>query len=194
MKSPLFLVLILLPLLGAAQRMSVLSGDMHPLRGQKSFDIQFNYDSIMVGLQVPEKKFVADVKARWVERDSIKADQFEQMWYGDRQKYYEPAFINKFQECGIMLKDDNAKYTIVLKTRYIEGGWSVGVAGKNAEIAGELWIVESADFSHIICRIEFYDARGAEAFGGDFDMTRRIITAYQNAGKWLGIFVHRRAK
>jgi len=193
--KPLLLVLIMLPFYTMAQRISLINGDLKALKGQTSYNIKFNYDSLYVGRNIPEKDFLKALKARWDEKDSSKSEELIQMWFGDRQKYYEPVFIKEFEKSsGLKLKNQNTPYTILLKTRFTEGGWNVGVAGQTGEIGGELWIVESADNGKIICKIKFYDSKGDEPFGGDFDMTRRILTAYKNAGKWMGYFVRRKSK
>ena len=85
---------------------------------------------------------------------------------------YEPAFKKNFEKySGLKLNDINAKYTLVLKTRHIEGGWDIGIEGQPGIIAGEFWIVESANKNNVKAKIDLYDSKGVDLNGGDFEIT-----------------------
>jgi hypothetical protein len=178
-----------------AQKMRLVSGSLKDLKDVPSFYIKFTYDSMTVGMSVPEKEYLFNVKSRWRDREAGKEEEFEKMWFDSRAKVYEPAFIKKFEDHSLRkLNDKNATYTLVLKTKQTEPGFDFGVHGQEGIIAGELWVVESADNSKVKAKIVFYDARGTNNTGGDFNMDSRITSAYSNAGKWLGIFFYKKSK
>ena len=87
-----------------------------------------------------------------------------------------------------------AKYTLIVKTTRMEGGWNAGVASHVGEIDGELWIVESSNRNNVHAKILFTESLGKSAVGGDFEMTQRIRSAYIPAGRWLGDFIRRKSK
>jgi len=152
----------------------------------------------LIGKDVAEKEFLDDIASRWELREpgQGKSDAFVKQWYDDRKKRYEPAFIKSFKRYAIVddLPDTEAKYTLIVKTKHTEPGWSVGVAGGVGVIDGELWIVESADHSNVIAKLIFEHMKGDYDEGGDFDMTIRIAPAYAFAGRMLGDAIRKRSK
>jgi hypothetical protein len=179
-----------------AQKMKLLSGSLKPLKGQKSYDIQFTYDSMTVGGDgMSEKNYLRQKKNDWEVKEPGRGSDFVEKWFFDRQRLYEPAFIKKFEHySNLKLEDTAAKYTLIVKTKNTEGGWSVGVMGHPGEISGEMWIVDSANKSNVIAKILFFEFTGKISSGGDFDMTQRIKGAYEVTGRWLGDFVRRKTK
>jgi hypothetical protein len=191
----LLVVLLVTASVASAQKREVIYGSLNGLKAQKSYDITFTYDSMFVGMEIPEKRYLEDKRKAWEEKEPGKGDAFVQQWYDARKKLYEPTFIKSFEKFALVkLNDKNAKYTMILKTYHTEAGWNIGVATHPGEIGGELWIVESADTSKIIAIISLFECLGTDPYGGDFEMTRRIQSAYASAGKWLGEFVRRKAK
>jgi hypothetical protein len=179
-----------------AQKMKLLSGSLKPLKGEKSYNIVFNYDSMTVGGDgLSEKNYLTEKKNDWEGKEPGKGSDFVEMWFSDRKRLYEPVFIKDFEHYSYLrLADKAAKYTLIVNTRNTEGGWSIGVAGHPGEISGEMWVVESADKSSVIAKILFFEFTGKNSSGGDFDMTWRIKSAYEVTGRWLGDFVRRKTK
>jgi hypothetical protein len=174
--------------------MKVIAGNLQGLKGQTSYDLKFTYDSITVGRNIPEEKYLHDISARWEIKERGKGATFVKMWYDDRQGLYEPAFVESFEKSSkVKLHDQEAKYTLVFKTHWVEGGWDLGIEGSRAIIAGELWIVESGDNNKVKAKISIRDSQGNNSDGGDFDMTKRIKRAYAAAGKWLAIYLDKHA-
>jgi hypothetical protein len=183
-------ILIVISFSSSAQKMKIIQGSLQGLKDQASYDIKFSYDSMVVGRGIPENEYLDNVSARWEVKEPGKGPAFVKMWFDDRERLYEPEFVKYFENHSkIKLNDKDATYTLLLKTNSTEGGWDLGIEGSVAIIAGELWIVESADHSKVKARIRIRDSQGKDNHGGDFDMTTRIKSAYASAGKWLGIFI-----
>ncbi|HEY5749496.1 MAG TPA: hypothetical protein VIU12_25685 [Chryseolinea sp.] len=180
-----------------AQSVKLLAGSLKSLKGQKSYNIIFRYDSMLVGMAEPkpEKVFLLEVKKRWEEREPGRGSDFIQEWFEDRKLLYEPAFIQSFKQYAkVALPDPQAVYTLIVKTKHTEGGWFGGVIAHPGEIDGELWVVESSDPNKVVARIGFYQITGKIQYPGDFEMTTRIQSAYAIAGKGLGDFIKRKSK
>jgi hypothetical protein len=178
-----------------AQKRELVYGSLNGMKAQKSYAITFTYDSMFVGMQIPEEVYLETKRKAWDDKEPGKGADFITQWYNGRQKLYEPAFIKSFEKFSLLkLNDKDAKYTMILKTSYVEAGWNIGVVDHAGEIGGELWIVESADTSKIVAIITLFECLGTDSYGGDFEMPRRIQSAYASAGKWLGEFIRRKAK
>ncbi len=191
MKNLLF-ILIAVSFSANAQKMKVIEGSLQGLKEQTSYDIKFSYDSMVIGRGIPEAEYLANLSARWNAKEPGKGAAFVKKWFDDRKLQYEPEFNKNFEKhSNIKLNDTNAKYTLLLKTNFTEGGWDAGIEGSCAIIAGELWVVESVDNSKVKAKISIRDSQGKNNFGGDFEMTNRIKSAYGSAGKWLGIYLQK---
>ena len=179
----------------SAQKVKLLYGDLSSLKGIKSYNIKFQYDSIVIGYNTPEKEYLRKKKHDWDVKEEGKGARFVAMWFDDRKKLYEPAFIKGLEEVGELKAGDNgAKYTLLIKTQSIEGGWDIGVWDIPADINGEMWIVESADESKVVAKILFAKMAGKYRSGYDFELTRRIASAYSKAGKSLGFYLRKTTK
>ena len=196
MKKLLILFVLSSQLLWAQQAHypKMLSGSIKALKKQKSYNITFVYDSMVVGRNVDEPRFLADLEERWRVKDPAKGAQLVKKWYTDRKRLYEPAFIKSFSRYAIVdMPDDQAKYTLILKTKRTEGGWDVWVTGHSGLIDGELWVVETADPRNVIAVIGFNELMGKYDLGGDFEMGLRIESAYDFAGRVLGDYFRRKS-
>ena len=196
MKKLLFLFILSSHVLLAQQAHypKLLSGSIKDLKKQKSYNITFVYDSMRVGRNVQEARFLTDLEDRWKIKDPAKGPELVKKWYTDRKRLYEPAFIKSFNRYAIVdMPDEHAKYTLILKTKRTEGGWNVGVAGHPGLIDGELWVVETADPRNVIAIIGFEELMGKYDSGGDLEMGLRIESAYEFAGRILGNFVRRKS-
>ncbi|MGC3944775.1 MAG: hypothetical protein QM762_09660 [Chryseolinea sp.] len=179
----------------SAQKIKVVEGNLSILKGIKSYDIRFQYDSIIIGTKTSEDDYLAKKKADWNKREAGKGDQFVAMWYDDRKKRYEPEFIKNFEEIGeLKLGDKDSKYTILMKSQSLEAGYDVFAWDSAPNINGELWIVESANESKVIVKLSFDQMAGKYNSYYDFDITRKIASAYTKAGKSLGFYVKRGTK
>jgi hypothetical protein len=178
-----------------AQRIKLASGSLNGLKAQKSYDVKFTYDSMIVGESMPEREYLQKKKKEWEQKEPGKGSAFVNQWFDDREILYEPAFRKNFEKYSkVRLGDKGAPYTLILKTKRTEGGWDVGVMGHPGEIDGELWIVATADPARVIAKIHFHELPGKNSDGGDFKMTTRIQSAYEIAGKGLADFIRRKSR
>lgn len=178
-----------------AQQIKLLNGDLTVLKGQKSYNIIFRYDSMIVGVDTPEKRYLNEKERLWDAKEQDKGFAFVQMWFNARTDLYEPEFKKNFSKySGAKLDDQNAPYTLIVKTIRTEGGWNGGLINSPAEIDGILWVVDSKNKSTVVAKIVFYNFRGQAARGGDFEMPYRIRDAYTRAGGGLGDFLKRKSK
>jgi hypothetical protein len=83
----------------------------------------------------------------------------------------------------------NAKYTLIFKTMTTEPGFNIGITRKNAEINGEVILVETANKDKVLARASVQKALGRTFGGFDFDTGLRLSEAYADAGKAIGKFV-----
>ena len=176
-----------------AQRVTLKDGDMSPLKGEKNIAVEFRYDSMAVGKFPKEADYVEKHKNDINKRHSPKGDEWAKNWVDDRQSRYEPKFLNTFTQFAPIQPGGKAKYTLILHTTFTEIGAGMGGAmfgvSKSAYINAEADIVESANKSHVIARIEIYKANSEGTWSGyDWDTDTRIEGCYGTAAIGLARF------
>ncbi len=174
-----------------AQKIELLEGDLSPLKMEKSIDITFTYDSITMGGKghPSEKEYVAKKTQEYNKKTPGKGDEWAKSWVDDRESLYQPAFTKIFQQMSGLEMNAKAKYTLIFKTNYTEPGFNIMVHQEPAQINGIVWVVESANKSHVIAKLNVTKAKGRSFWGNDFDAGQRLAEAYEAAGSQLGYWI-----
>jgi hypothetical protein len=180
----------------SAQKLKLESGKFDFFKGVAELKVEYNYDNVSVGKFPKEADYIAKKKAEYNEKDPGSGDRWETAWFNDRQERYAPRFEEEmnlqFVKRGVNCKvgqDLEATYTVIFKTTFIEPGFNVGVARKNASINAEAIFVESANPENVLAKVSIENSPGRDAMGYDFDTGYRIQEAYAKAGKELVYFI-----
>lgn len=173
-----------------AQKIKLIEGDLKLLQGQKGIQIEFSYDSMIVG-EESEKTYVEKLKERWNVEETGKGDEWKQNWVDARTKLYEPAFKYSFSKAsGLSTKNETNVYTIVFKSILSEPGFNVpGLAARPAQIEAEANLIKTDDPNHVIAKIMLSKFKSKSVLGGDFGVSLRLQEAYVAAAKALGDFI-----
>lgn len=172
-----------------AQKIKTNSGNPTILNAETTLNIEFNYDNLSVGKYNNEKDYVTAKTEEYNKKEAGKGDTWAASWARDKATRYEPKFIELFTITSGMMVNKDAKYTLIFKTLSIEPGYNIGISRKNAQIDGEVWIVETANRDHKVATLTIENVPGGTAFGYDFDSGLRISEAYANAGKKLAKYL-----
>jgi hypothetical protein len=178
-----------------AQRLKITDGDLDALKNETKINMAFTYDNLSVGKYKDESDYVAKKTDEYNKKESGRGDRWAKEWVADRKNRFEPQFIELFEKYSDMKVSgsaNDAKYTLLLKTTTMEPGFNVGVMRRNAEIDGEIWIMEAAS-QKVICKIKMDNAKGRDFWGADFDTGGRIAECYADAGKAVAKFIKKKA-
>jgi hypothetical protein len=178
-----------------AQKIKLIEGDLSPLKGETTLGAKFTYDNMSVGKFDKESDYIAKKTEDYNKKEPGRGDTWAKNWVGDRERDYEPKFIDLFEkETGMTVsRKKPAKYTLVFKTVFTEPGYNVYVTRKNALINAEAWIVETAT-EKVIAKISVEKVPGRTFGGNDYDTGIRIAECYADAGKHLGKFIKKNSK
>lgn len=178
-----------------AQKIALKSGSLDFLKDQKFLMVQYDYSEMAVGKFDMEADYISKKVAEYNEDEPGRGDEWKEKWIGDRKENFQPKFeelMNKYlDEEGIYLGEENedAKYTLILKTTFTEPGYNVYVSKKYASINVEAIFVETANPDNVIALIISKNNPGRTYGGGDFDTGIRIGEAYAKCGKELGQYL-----
>ena len=196
MKTKLMAVLALVAIFALqpafAQKFKIKEGSLDAIKGISKMNLRFDYSQMSVGKFKTEAEYVEKKKEDYNKKESGKGNKWEKDWIADRTERYAPQFTELFNKSSDNIKVDeypNEKYTLVVKTTKTEPGYNIAIARKNAEISGEILIVETANPGTVILRMTFEKALGRSFGGYDYDTGFRIQEAYADLGKALGRYM-----
>jgi len=176
-----------------AQKIKVTDGKLTTLKGQDQFDITYTYDDNLKVGKMTEDEYIRKKMAEVEEDEPGRGEKWRAMWYEDRPVHFEPKFmqlLNQYVD-DVLFRPDlgGAQYMMIVNTIFIEPGFNVGVARKNASVDLEIMIVPVGNQSEVLTRIMIYGAPGRSMGYGDYDVGFRVGEAYAKAGKELGRFL-----
>lgn len=132
----LLIVSIVFITVGYSQRFKELEGKFENLSAVNSFKVEFNYEKIQVHGFDSEEDFLNE-KMEKRKADPEKAENFKKEWFLNREKYYNPAFVNYFNtyfkkgECKIV---DDSPYLMKVNLTWIYPGYAIEPAKLSATI------------------------------------------------------------
>ncbi|HMR81915.1 MAG TPA: hypothetical protein PKE30_02250 [Niabella sp.] len=175
--------------LANGQKIKVKEGNADVLKGEKAVNIEFTYNNLSVGKFKNEEEYIAKKREEYNKKEEGKGDKWAEAWINDRDRAYQPQFLEQFLEKSGVKNEKDAKYTLIFHTTFIEPGFNVGAWRKSASINAVVTIVETADRNKVAAVITIDNAPGRDAMGYDFDTSWRISEAYAKAGKSLAKFM-----
>ena len=182
-------------LLSSCGGIRIMPDNIDFLKGQEKIKVSYDYSDFSVGKYDKEADYVKMKMEKLQDDEPGKAEEWKNNWVGDRKSRYQPMFeelINKYTE-DINLKIhpsyDDAKYTMIVKTTFIEPGYNVYVSRKPASINLIISFIETKNPGKVLGSIIVENSEGTSFGFSDYDTGERIKEAYAKAGKEVGKFL-----
>jgi hypothetical protein len=127
-----------------AQKITLKSGSLGFLKGQKSLLVTYDYSNMAVGKYEKEADYVDLKTNEGNAAEPGKGDKWRQEWFGKRETLYEPSFEELFNKyagkvnmaCSKDAKD--AAITMNVHTVFTDVGYYIGVSSKPSYISAEI--------------------------------------------------------
>lgn len=178
-----------------AQNLKLTSGSLAGLKGEQTLNLEYVYDGLTVGKE-PEQEYINKKVSEMNAKEAGKGDQWLVSWKGDRERRYQPKFVEllnkQFTEKKLDVhagKNPEAKFTLVLKTTMLDPGFNVGIMRRPAAVSTEVEVYETKERTKPVAVITILKAPGQDAMGYDFDTGQRLAEGYAKTGKELGKFL-----
>lgn len=191
--SVLFLNL-LFSISGFSQEVDIMKGDLIFLKDEKTINIEFTYEKMMVGDDGKEENYIKRKTTELNAKEAGTGDTWAIKWQEDKQMRYEPKFILGFTNLSGMTVNKDAKYTMIFNTKALEPGYSIGVSKRNAGIDGTVTIVETANRTKILAKLMVERPEENKFRGAAFDAGSRIADAYYLSGQKVAKFIKKNMK
>ena len=167
-----------------SQKANVTKGDWSDLKGITEFNLEFDYSDLEIPKYDSEEAFLEDKIAKREEKEPGTGEKFRESWFSDRENYYEPRFIETFNDRykdGLVKVDrdlGNAEYTMKVHTTFIYPGYNVGVVRNNSKLEVTLSVYKNDSPDDVIFEVDYTKIEGAGNGGYDFNSGQRIADAY----------------
>ena len=180
-----------------AQKITLKSGSVDPVKGQETILVKYDYSNLSVGKFDQEEDYINKKVADYNKSEAGKGDKWKESWKSDRNGRFEPKFELLYNEYAQSVKVDpkasDAKYEMLVHTIFIEPGFNVGVTRKPAFINVEITLKEVASGKEIAL-ITVQNCPGRDVMGFDYDTGYRIEEAYAKLGKSIAGFLNKQLK
>ena len=195
----LVIALVAFSLAGYAQRISQKSGSVSALNGQTTLNVEYDYSNFGVGKFENEADFVNKKVEEYNAKEAGKGDKWKDGWISAREDRYEPKFEELFnkgaEKLGLQVVNGkkDAKYTLIVRTIFVEPGFNIGVMKKPAYVNFEFDIVETAGRSKV-SEQTLSNVPGTQYAGYDFDIGSRVAESYAKAVKVIDYYLDNELK
>lgn len=183
MKNLLLITVLLLSTSLLAQKVKVTQGDWSNLKGISEYNVVFDYSNLQIPKYDSEEEFLKDKMAKRDEKEPGTGEEFKKSWFSDREEFYEPRFIETFNDrykdgAVKVEKDSSAEYTMKVHTTMIYPGYNVGVVRHNSKLEVTLSIYKTSEPDNVIFSADYTKIEGQGNGGYDFNSGQRIADAY----------------
>jgi len=171
------------------------SGDLKTIKSEKKIKVEYDYSNMKVGAFNSETEFVDKKVKEYNDKEKGKGDKWKDGWVGARKSRYQPKFQELYNKGGQKIGqsiDESAsetKYTLIVKTTFVEPGFNIGLAKKPAFCNFEFVYVETANPSTVVCELYLNNVIGSQGMGFDYDVGSRVAESYAKAGKMLMAYI-----
>ncbi|MCC6700849.1 MAG: hypothetical protein IT221_04955 [Fluviicola sp.] len=196
-KINLFLASLAFASISFGQKVMLTEGDLSALKGETFMKIEYDYSSMEVGDFNDEGSYTKKKVEEYNAKEAGKGDKWLESWERDKTVRYPEKFEELINKTGTIKYSQDAegtKYTLIVKTRFIEPGFNAGVMKRPAAVSFEYIIVETGNPSKVIARMSHKLVPGAQAMGFDYDTGTRIAESYAKGGKMLAAFITKSTK
>jgi hypothetical protein len=156
-KRYLFLMIFLVTFLSYSQKVKVQEGNIKNLKGVKEYNLVFDYSNVEIPNFESEEAFLKDKMDRRELKGIGKGERFKKAWFGDREKYFEPYFIEFFNDYFVMKRkikvtknSTKSKYTMLVKTNFLYAGYHVGAFNERSKLKASIFIFETDNPNNIL--------------------------------------------
>jgi hypothetical protein len=191
----LLLVGFMLPGIAIFAQCKKVSGDVSALKGQTVINLKYDYSKMAVGKYKTETEYMTHRVNDMNKKKEGDGDRWAIAYKADRTEKFQPSFEKSLNaslaKYKVTCKADaaDAKYTLVVRTTFMEPGYNVGVTRQNAYIKVEVDLVETANPAVVIASLLMKKEDSINMMGYDFDTGSRVQSAYDRAGGHLGSFL-----
>jgi len=172
-------------------------GSLESISGVERYNIIFEYDENLEISKYESEEVFLEMYAKQVDKRKNGAGKaFKNLWYSNREKLFEPKFIQEFNFFNLKEKQitvaknvSDAEYTMVVRTSLIDPGNSNFIVKEDARLEVIIQVYKSDVPDEIMYATEKVEVHSKGANKNYFD---RIMSAYAELGRGLSKHLSRK--
>ena len=167
-------------------------GDLKAIKDVTQFNLVFDYSGMRVSFFKTEEEFMTNKEKELSAKGPEKVEIWKTGWINAKKEKYPPAFernLNKViakRNMKATLNADSSKYTLMVKTLFIEPGLYYGLGYQNSYVSFKYEFYQTGNPEPLLTLIE--DNVNGRYDGPSF-AEARIAGGYSNAGRLLGNYI-----
>lgn len=173
------------------------SGSLESISGVKRYNIVFEYVEDLKIPRYPSEEAFLEMQARKKNQKELGSGElFKSLWFTNREKLFEPKFIQEFNFFNLKEKQvtvarniTDAVYTMVVRTYLIDPGNSNFFFKKDARLEVTVHIFKADAPDQILYTTKMVNVHSRGANKDDYD---RIMSAYAELGRGLSKHLSRK--
>lgn len=202
MKKVVMLAVLFVSTIISAQKMNVEKGDYGFLKGEKEFNVEFDYSKLtLMKENKTEAQYIDERTKDLNEKNKGVGDVWKKKWNGSKEMIWNPKFLELVNIVLSKKKKDivfqegltSAKYTLIVEAVWIYPGWDAAVMKQPAKVSTNLKFVETANRSKVVLEISSENAPG-DQWGNNFSNESRIGEGFAKTGKSLAGLILKNSK
>nr|WP_199002850.1 hypothetical protein [Flavobacterium sp. ASV13] len=182
--SLIIIISIVFTSISYSQRYQIFEGSFKNLNDIKSFKVEFNYENIQVHGFESEEDFLKE-KIEKRKSDPEKAANFRRDWFLNRDKYYNPAFVNYFNNYfknGERKIVNDSPCLMKVNLTWIYPGYAI----EPAKLSATIDFIDTASSKKLLV-VHFEKVIGIEKKTIEINEYERFIGAFEKLAKNLAI-------
>jgi hypothetical protein len=182
-----------------AQKISTESGDLSFMNGQTELNVKYDFSEFQIGDFSSEAEYKQKKIKELNEKEAGRGDQWENSWERDKKERFPNMFeklLNKRIKAKIHAAQNNekAKYTLIVKTIFMEPGFNFGIVRRDAVVTFEYLFVDANDESKTLAKLTHPYVPGSHHSGYDYDPGSRLSESYAKGAKMLAAYILKNIK
>lgn len=192
-KVLLVFVLAVFGIVVNAQKISIVSGSFGVLKNETEVKVELKFDNILMMKENYTEAQYLERRKKDVLANPKRGEEGWAKWSSEWNRYRNQEYVSYFikglgksSKNRVYKTDSNAKYTIVVDTKWVFPGWHGGFVGMTAEITGTVKLIETNNPSVVLAEMQFnkYDK---SVKNNEYVMEYgRIAGAYESLGTKVG--------
>lgn len=193
MKKIILLIVASLSIISVtnAQKIKVLSGDLSFLKDLAEINVVFEYPDDMKYGKMTLQEYVDKKVKEKEKKEEGSGEKWKSDFFADRERFNEKFIysLGKYSR-SLFVAEDNSdfKYTMIVKTTFMEPGFQFGFQSKKSAIDLEINFIETNAPDNVIASIKMSKAPGA----AHPDLGERVADAYYTAAQYLGNYLKKK--
>lgn len=189
-----------------SQGVEILEGDFSNLQGISAYNLVFDYSNLKFPNYDTEEDFLNSKVEEYEKVESGKGEKFKKDWFSNREKYYEPEFIDRFNyylkkaEIKVGKNLDKVDYVNLKAVDYVMKVYTENLYTEhdneanrsNSKVTVNISVYNSNEPENTLLRVRYYEVNAMVS--KNTNQTTMVSKSYGQLGKLVAVDIRKYLK